>query len=64
MRIQAIKTASKRTINRIREHGPIFMVEQKEICASLENQEAVFVRSNRTGWFGWLPTAEIMILDN
>ena len=49
--------ASKRTKERIKQHGPVFCLESKAIDA-LSNQ---WLFRAETGWFGWLPIEEFDI---
>ena len=59
MTLKANKIASRRTRNRIREHGPIFEDVTREISGrnkALNN--GVLLRAP-DGWFGWLPIQEL-----
>lgn len=47
-------TASKRTRVRVREGGPEF-----QYFANMNRTDAILLRSEKTGWMGWLPLAEI-----
>jgi hypothetical protein len=62
MTLIASNSASARTKNRLREHGPRF-TETKRVQSSLVlgNVPAILVHSNRTDWFGWLPINEVTI---
>ena len=51
--------ATKRTRNRINEAGPTFILE-KEFGPHRQNE--MLLRSLKTGWFGWLPKDEIIII--
>lgn len=53
------QTASKRTRNRINEAGPNFILE-KEFRLHPPNE--MLLRSTKTGWFGWLPKQEVIVL--
>jgi hypothetical protein len=61
--IQPIKTATQRTLNRIREHGPKFEIIKWEAVSCFENDGGWFVKSIKTNWNGWLPESEIMLID-
>jgi|TARA_R110000765_G_scaffold364823_2_gene455036 hypothetical protein len=52
--ISPTNKASQRTKNRIREHGPVFQVEDDERMAS-----QWLLRSGE--WFGWLPRNEFHV---
>jgi hypothetical protein len=56
------RSASARTKNRLREHGPSF-TETKRVQSSraLGDCPAILVHSDRSEWFGWLPMNEIQI---
>ncbi len=62
MILTALHSASARTKNRLREHGPRF-TETKRVQSSrvLGDCSAILVHSERTEWFGWLPMNEIQI---
>ena len=46
--------ASKRTRKRIKECGPLF-----EFIKNETRDGEILLRSEKTGWFGWLPLREI-----
>jgi hypothetical protein len=51
--------ASKRTRERIFQHGPIFRVERKKPGMKLfEGRSATLFSSEKTEWFGWIPDDE------
>lgn len=50
------QTASKRTRNRVREHGPEFFLFEN---SNRVNQ--ILLKSINNKWFGWLPLNEIKI---
>lgn len=57
--LKAKPDASSRTKNRIREHGPKFILVRRD---KFRGADALLVRSNkniRDAWFGWLPLGEI-----
>ena len=58
MRLKALPNASKRTKERIKQHGPVFWHEAKAINAF--RPEWLF--KSETGWFGWLPLKEFEII--
>ena len=49
--------SSRRTRNRVREHGPNFRALKSGNCPSLGNDLHWLVRSEN-GWLGWLPQIE------
>jgi|TARA_R110002110_G_scaffold290245_2_gene504430 hypothetical protein len=51
--------ASKRTKDRIREHGPVFKMESFDNPPCMDGVPSVFLRS-KDGWFGWLIKDEIL----
>tara|TARA_R100000808_G_scaffold23654_1_gene52803 strand:- start:598 stop:828 length:231 start_codon:yes stop_codon:yes gene_type:complete len=51
--------ASKRTKDRIREHGPVFKMVEFDNPACMDGVPSVFLRSE-DGWFGWLRSDEIL----
>ena len=72
--ITATQDASRRTKNRIREHGPVFTRAQSFISGQhvdqrpmnhpcLDGKLAVNVNSP-DAWGGWLPVKEIEIIEN
>jgi len=48
--------ATRRTRNRIREHGPNFRAERSGMCGSID--ELGWLVRAEDGWFGWLPRSE------
>jgi hypothetical protein len=53
--------ATKRTKNRLREHGPLFRITERRISLSIfPEKEIVELHSLKTGWIGWVPEAEIV----
>ena len=58
--LRPTKGASQRTKNRIRENGPRFNVRQSPRSV-LDLGESVFLDSDKTGWFGWLPLSEVEV---
>lgn len=72
MIIKARKTASRRTKNRIKEHGESFTLIRETRSSSLfDGQHAFLLRANtsnssdgiggKENWFGWIPSSEIEI---
>ena len=51
------KFSSRRTRNRIREHGPEFRAEKSGVAGGLGIRLAWLVRAE-DGWLGWLPRDE------
>ena len=58
IKIKPTVEASKRTKERIKQHGPIFWLESKAIDAF--RPEWLF--RSKTGGFGWLPLNEFEII--
>ena len=54
------QTASGRTRNRINEAGPDFQLI-KESGPHRPNE--ILLKSTKTGWFGWLPKNEVIIVS-
>jgi len=54
------QTASKRTRNRVREHGPQFLLSPN---TSPHQPDSVLIFSCVTKWSGWIPKNEIKIHD-
>ncbi len=52
--ITAIKGASQRTKNRIREHGPMFTVRDVRKSVSAMGKKPCVLVDSPDGWFGWL----------
>ena len=55
--------ASRRTRNRIREHGPEFRAEKSGVAGGLGIRLAWLVRAE-DGWLGWLPRDEFDMSRN
>lgn len=51
-------SATRRTKNRIREHGPVFELHKDGIPGCF-NTKAILASSG--DWLGWLPLSEIVI---
>lgn len=47
-------TATKRTRNRVKEGGPLFQFFENK-----NRDGEILLRSEKTGWYGWLPLTEI-----
>lgn len=58
MKLTANKIASRRTRNRIREHGPIFEDVTRELTGKNLFADRVCLRGEHN-WMGWLPIDEI-----
>ena len=54
------QTASGRTRNRIKNHGPVFEVRESTVKNSTRNGE-VLLFSQKSKWCGWIPEREIFI---
>ena len=62
MILTALHSASARTKNRLREHGPRFTETKRVQCSHvLGDRPAILVHSGTSEWFGWLPLNEILI---
>jgi hypothetical protein len=58
IRVAANENASQRTKNRVREHGPLFSVEdESKSVRCLSGKSGILLRSGE--WFGWLPVEEV-----
>lgn len=57
-----LERASRRTVNRIAENGPVFKIRSmpKEVSC-LGGKRGIMLVSEKTGWFGWLLTSEISV---
>lgn len=58
VRIRARQCATKRTRERIQQHGPEFTLQREEFCHILGCM-AVLVVTKTRGWFGWIPKHEV-----
>jgi len=56
--LKALPEASRRTQNRIREHGPRFRAEKSGSVHICKMRLGLLVRSE-DGWLGWLPWDEL-----
>ena len=56
--LKANETATRRTRNRIREHGPNFGAVKSGNCADLGEGLHWLVSSEDGRWLGWLPRNE------
>ena len=56
--LKANDQATRRTRNRIAEHGPDFRAVKSGNCPDLGSDLHVLVRS-QDGWLGWLPWNEV-----
>ncbi len=63
MIIKPIVNSSRRTTNRLREHGPDFIIKKREHPECFNGHEGVLVESQRTFYYMWLLTSEIEIED-
>ena len=61
--IQPNKCASKRTKERVKEHGPSFeLVERRETVQCLGGESGFLIRTKT--WFGWVPEVEVILIDS
>ena len=61
--LKANNKAKLRTKNRVRDNGPTFFLE-KELTDILNFEgKVLLVRSEKTDWFGWLPSDELEITE-
>lgn len=63
-RVELSDTASKRTINRVKNHGPIFDAitinkNPPETIAKFVGSPAVLLKNSR--WMGWVPLSDVII---
>jgi hypothetical protein len=59
MKIKATVKATRRTVNRINEHGRFGFI----IAGRKTDGSEWLLRSRLTKWLGWLPTSEFMDAD-
>lgn len=64
IKITSLVHSSRRTLNRINEHGPYFYFLREDNPACFLGQKAIYVQSERTQWLGWFPLSEIEIDPN
>jgi hypothetical protein len=63
--IKANKLASRRTRNRIHEHGPEFIVRNRaNNVFGFKGVDCILLTSPKDEWFGWVPENEIDILSH
>jgi len=66
-RIIAKESASKRTKERIKQHGPDFVICDKRTLAIFDGRECVLLRGPkpeyRKSWLGWIPIDELEKCD-
>ena len=58
VKLNATPKASKRTKQRIKQHGPVFWWEGKAVDA----RRGEWLFRAESGWFGWLPLNEFEII--
>jgi hypothetical protein len=51
--------ASKRTRERIAQHGPTFDVQRTDWPIAMNGAQSILVKSIKSGWLGWLPLNEV-----
>jgi hypothetical protein len=61
MIITARNKASSRTKNRLREHGPEFVLVEEAQPVRFDNGARLWVLVKNDTWIGWLPEEEIEI---
>lgn len=59
MRFTPNENATRRTKDRIRQHGPDFSLLDDKQHLPIMGGPALCLRSERTGWLGWLRTDEL-----
>lgn len=60
MKLIELQESSQRTKNRLKEHGPVFVLLKDDPAPCLALKKISWlVRSEKTGWEGWLPTDEV-----
>ena len=57
--LTALSSASQRTKNRIREHGPVFKARQWSMSVNAMDNRACVLVESPDDWSGWLPLDEI-----
>ena len=55
-----LRGLNKRGKNRVREHGPEFILRKN---GEFDNVPALFVESKNDSWFGWLDINEVEVLE-
>ena len=64
VKITANSNASLRTKNRIRDNGPVFMLEKIVMNVLNFENETLFLKSKTTNWCGWIPLSELEIEES
>lgn len=60
--LQTTIHADRRTKNRVREHGPHFLLEDKARPACLHGQIGLYLSAD-DGWTGWIPASHVAIVE-
>lgn len=64
MVIKSTKGSSKRTKERIKQHGPEFDILEARCVVCLGGQLGYLLKSPKTDWIGWIPYNEIELVYN
>lgn len=59
--ITPTRHAGKRTKERLKAHGPMFMLEDERPSQQFDGRTAVLIRSIKTDWLGWIRSEEVSI---
>jgi len=57
------RNASKRTKQRVKMHGPEFVINRQGKPECMFGERSILVTSVDSGWFGWLPMSEVIISE-
>ena len=57
------RDASKRTKQRVKMHGPEFVINRQGKPECMFGERSILVTSVDSGWFGWLPMSEVIISE-
>lgn len=64
MKITTTPKATRRTITRVKQHGPEFEIRQNTRYVSINGREVLcYLCDAPDGWLGWLPVDEIVISE-
>ena len=57
------RNASTRTKNRVKTHGPEFVISRQGKPECMFRERSILVKATDSGWFGWLPMSEVIISE-
>ncbi len=60
VKLKPARGASKRTKERIAQHGPVFWWE----CKAVDARRGEWLFRAESSWFGWLPLEDFEIISN